>query len=72
MISIQSLGGYTVGQHVEAREVYQSQWRPARIVSFSDDIYGHGCYLQWLDIAPGDFSKSQGGWHPSARDPPRP
>ncbi len=63
---VESLGGFSRGQRIEAHEVYKTQWRPAYIVSFT--LPGRnknpGCYIQWLDVLPGDMSKSQGGWQP--------
>ena len=61
---IVSLNGYRLGQRVEAREVYSPVWRPAVIDSFTTHRDGPGCYLHWLDVDPGDLSKSQGGWQP--------
>lgn len=63
---IESLGGYHRGQDVEAHEVYKTEWRPAYIVSFTQGgrSKSAGCYIQWKDVTPGDFSKSSGGWQP--------
>lgn len=66
MTEIQELNGFKRGQRVLAREAYKKDWRPAYIaqLTFQSESISGGAYISWLDVTPGDFSKSAGGWHP--------